>query len=208
MLRKGVLYGIPIALGYFPVAVTFGLTALAMGVSWEDAILSSMLIFAGSAQFALVTLIHSPINATLIPIILNLRHLVYGCIVSRRFEIKKPFLTAFGLTDEVFALSFKGDSEKFIWGLALIAYLAWVSGTVVGVLGGALIVSNELLYKSLVFAFPSLFFVLLLSTKDLASAFVGAFVSLILTVTGYPSLGILASGVIAPFIVRCLSWRR
>ncbi len=207
MIRKGVIYGIPIALGYFPVAVTFGLMALARGMNETDVVLASMLIFAGSAQFALATLIDYPLNATLIPIILNLRHLIYGCIVSRRVEVKKPFLTAFGLTDEVFALSFKGDDERFIWGLALIAYIAWVFGTVVGVLGGSIIISNEVLYRSLVFAFPALFFVLLLSNRDWISAFIGAFVSLMLMALGYPSIGILISGLFTPFVVRWLSWR-
>jgi len=207
MIRKGVIYGIPIALGYFPVAVTFGLTALAMGMNEINTVLASMLIFAGSAQFALATLIKLPINATIIPILLNLRHLIYGCIISKRIEIRRPFLTSFGLTDEVFALSFKGKDEKFVWGLALIAYIAWVSGTVVGVLGGSFIISNEFLYRSLVFAFPALFFVLLLSSKDWASTFIGAFIALTLGALGYSSLSILLSGIITPLIVRWLSWK-
>ena len=207
MIKKGIIYGIPIALGYFPVAVTFGLMALARGMNETDVVLSSMLIFAGSAQFALATLIDSPLNATLIPIILNLRHLIYGCIVSRRIEVRKPFLTAFGLTDEVFALSFKGKDESFIWGLALIAYLSWVFGTVVGVLGGEVIVSNENVYRSLVFAFPALFFLLILSSRDWPSAFVGAFLALLFSFLGYPSMGILASGLLTPLIVRWLPWR-
>ncbi len=209
MIKKGIVSGIPIALGYFPVAVTFGLTAVAMGLKDYEAILASLLIFAGSAQFALATLI-SPINATIIPILLNLRHLIYGCIVSKRLEIRKPFITAFGLTDEVFAMSFKGESERFVWGLALIAYLAWVSGTVVGVLGGNFIVSNKALHRSLIFAFPALFFILLIPNRgwNLISAVLGGTIALTLHILGYTSFGILLAGILTPFVTstlrRCL----
>ncbi len=208
MVKRGMIAGIPIAIGYFPVAVTFGLTALAMGINKTEAILASMLIFAGAAQFALVNLIYSsPINATLIPIFLNLRHLIYGCIVSQRLNVAKPFLTAFGLTDEVFAMSFKGDDEKFVWGLALVAYLAWVFGTVLGVLGGSIIVSNETIYPSLVFAFPALFFILLISNLKswhLASALLGGFIALVFHFYNYSSLGILLAGILTPPIILTL----
>ncbi|ADB57665.1 AzlC family ABC transporter permease [Archaeoglobus profundus] len=210
MIKKGIVAGIPIALGYFPVAVTFGLTAMAMGLKDYEAVLASLLIFAGSAQFALATLIDSPINATIVPILLNLRHLIYGCILSKRIKISKPFITAFGLTDEVFAMSFKGDNERFIWGLALIAYSAWVSGTVVGVLGGTFIVSNEALHRSLVFAFPALFFILLIPNRswNLISAIFGGLIALILHILGYTSFGILLAGIVSPFVTstlrRCL----
>jgi 4-azaleucine resistance transporter AzlC len=207
MVKRGMVAGIPIAIGYFPVAVTFGLTALAMGLNETEAILASMLIFAGAAQFALVNLLCSPVNATLIPIFLNLRHLIYSCIISRRLKVAKPFLTAFGLTDEVFAMSFKGDDEKFVWGLALIAYLAWVLGTVIGVLGGSIIVSNEMIYPSLVFAFPALFFILLISNVKgwhLVSALLGGFIALIFHFYDYSSFGILLAGILTPLIVSTL----
>ena len=202
MIKNGIVAGIPIALGYFPVAVTFGLTAVAMGLKDYEAVLASLLIFAGSAQFALATLADSPINATIVPILLNLRHLIYGCIVSKRIRIGKPFITAFGLTDEVFAMSFKGDNERFVWGLALIAYLSWVSGTVVGVLGGSFIVSNEALHKSLIFAFPALFFILLIPNRgwNLISAIFGGLIALTLHISGYTSFGILLAGVLTPFV--------
>ena len=48
---KGLIAAIPIASGYVPVAVTFGLLARLAGLSPLDATLASLFIFAGSSQF-------------------------------------------------------------------------------------------------------------------------------------------------------------
>jgi len=206
MFKKGLIASFPIVIGYIPVAITFGVTALALGFNEIETILMSALIFAGASQFALISLIpHSFVNAVVIPIILNLRHIVYGCIVSQRFEIRKPFITAFGLTDEVFATSLNApNNEKFIWGLELGAYLSWVLGTTIGILGGAVLLSNETLTPSLVFALTALFLVLLipnLKGYHTLSALIGGSIALLLHYFGYTSTGILLAGILSPIVV-------
>ncbi len=206
MFKKGLITSFPIVIGYIPIAITFGVTALALGFNEVEAILASALIFAGASQFALISLAsNSLIDAVTIPIILNLRHIVYGCVVSQRFEIKKPFITAFGLTDEVFATSLNApNSERFIWGLELGAYLSWVLGTAIGVLCGAVLLSNETLAPSLVFALTALFLVLLipnLKGYHTLSALIGGTIALIFHYFGYTSMGILLAGILSPIVV-------
>ncbi len=205
MFKKGLIASLPIAIGYIPVAITFGVTALALGFNGIEAILASALIFAGASQFALISLIsHSFIDAVTIPIILNLRHIVYSCIVSQRFEIRKPFITAFGLTDEVFATSLKANDEMFILGLEFGAYLSWILGTAIGILGGAVLLSNETLVPSLVFALTALFLVLLIPNLKgyyTLSALIGGTIALIFHYFGYTSTGILLAGVLSPIVI-------
>ncbi len=211
MFKEGLKGSVPIVLGYFPVAVTFAISAMAMGFSETETILASMLIFAGASQFALIALMpQSFLSAVVIPIALNLRHIVYGCIVSRRVNVKKPFLTAFGLTDEVFALSLNADDEKFIWGLEVGAYLAWVLGTLAGTIGGSFLLSSEAIAPSLTFSLTALFLILLIPNlkgyRALAVA-VGGTVAMIFNMIGCASIGILLAGILSPIIVsRVRAW--
>lgn len=211
MFRKGLASSLPIAIGYFPVAVTFGLSAAALGFGRVDTLLASMLIFAGASQFALISLISCPLNAVVIPVFLNLRHIVYSCIISQKFEIKRPYITAFGLTDEVFAMSLKAPgNERFIWGLETGAYLSWVSGTLVGVLGGTVLLSEKILTPSLVFALTALFLVLLIPDfrgYRALSALIGGAVALTFQYIGQSSTGILLAGILSPIAVLKLKDR-
>ncbi|AGK62079.1 putative branched-chain amino acid permease (azaleucine resistance) [Archaeoglobus sulfaticallidus PM70-1] len=208
MFRKGLIASIPIVIGYVPVAMTFGIIALALGFSKVETLLTSALVFAGASQFALISLMpYSFVNAVFIPIFLNLRHIVYGYIVSQNFEIKKPCITAFGLTDEVFARSLTAPrDERFLWGLELGSYSAWVLGTAIGIVGGAFLISNKTLTPSLVFSLTALFLVLLIPNlkKYRLSAIMGGLIALIFHYFGYSSIGILLAGVVSPLIAMRL----
>ena len=206
MFKKGLISSMPIVIGYFPVAVTFGINTVALGFSPLEAILSSMLIFAGASQFVLIsTMGYSFTNAIIIPLLLNLRHIVYGCVISQKFRIEKPVMTAFGLTDEVFATSLNlASDERYMWGIQLGAYLSWVVGTVIGALGGSILVSNKMLAPSLVFSLKALFFILLMANLEhssILSAFVGGSIAILLHKFGYTSLGIIVAGILSPIIV-------
>ncbi|MCX8127345.1 MAG: AzlC family ABC transporter permease [Synergistetes bacterium] len=206
VFKKGLLCSIPIMLGYIPVAVTFGISATAVGLNKLEAILSSLLIFAGASQFAMISLIkHSFESAIIIPVLLNLRHLIYGCIISYRYDIKMPFLTAFGLTDEVFAVSANmSESEEFIWGLEVGAYVSWFLGTLIGVLGGELLLVKKDLANSLMFSLTILFFILLIpGFKDerKLSTLIGGVIALVFHCLGYTPLGVMCAGILTPFLV-------
>ena len=204
MFKRGLVASVPIVIGYFPVAITFGISALASGFSPFEAVLASMLIFAGASQFVLVSLINSIPSAIFIPLFLNLRHVVYGCIISQKVRIEKPLLTAFGLTDEVFATSLNlADDERYMWGLQFGAYLSWVVGTAIGAFGGTFLLSNKMLAPSLVFSLTALFLVLLISNLErdrFLSAIVGGTIAFIFHRMGLTSLGILLAGILSPLV--------
>ncbi len=203
---RGLFGSLSIMLGYFPAAVTFGLLSTVMGFSALETILVSALIFAGSSQFALITLFgESLVSAIFIPLFMNLRHIIYSCITSQRVKLEKPYLTAFGLTDEVFATSLNGPpSEEYIWGLELGGYTAWVLGTVLGALGGKVIMTSQLLSKSLLFSLTLLFFILLISRLNLKQLFCAIISGLLC----WPfiqwrnfSLGLILSSLVVPMIM-------
>jgi len=149
---SGVKTGLPIALGYLPIAVAFGALALESGIQAEAAVLMSMLVYAGASQFMAVGMLFSGAGALQIiaaTFFLNLRHMIMSMVVNKQamdgsFGWKALF--SFGITDETFALltleekKAKGSPKlPYVAGLLLSAYLAWTLGTVLGCLGSSII---------------------------------------------------------------------
>lgn len=176
-IRLGLRDSAPIMAGYFPIAVSFGLAALQAKVSVGMVIAISMLVFAGAAQFMLVTLAAAGASALGIitaVLLMNLRHLFYGPSLLPRLALQPrhapmPLLAA-GLTDEVFAAAMgKVDKvpaeqrEGWYMGLELGAYIAWVGGTATGALLGHQLGTQAVwVQATLDFVLPALFFALLL----------------------------------------------
>jgi 4-azaleucine resistance transporter AzlC len=134
--------GIPIAIGYVPIAIAFGLLAKSVGVLDHITILLSLFVFAGASQFMAVQMVASGVYVSEIiftTFILNLRHFLMTASLGQRLEpITYPwrFLLSFGVTDETFSVSSLQKtpviSKKFQFGLNLIAYSFWNIGTLVG----------------------------------------------------------------------------
>jgi 4-azaleucine resistance transporter AzlC len=168
--RRGLLAGIPIVIGYLPVAITFGALAVGAGMPIFLPILFSGLIFAGGTQFILLGALQGgtpwPYVVALCALI-DARHLLYGPLLRPIFpeRVSARVPLAFGLTDEVFgvALSKRGEGKSarlgaWLGGVTLAAYLSWVLGTGLGALIGNWL-EQELpsLVDSLHFALPALF---------------------------------------------------
>lgn len=146
--KQGVRSAIPIIIGYFPVAMAFGLLANNINVSFFESFLFSFLVFAGASQFMALDLIKAGIatgDIILATLLLNLRHLMMSASLAIKIkETKKRwlFFIAFGITDETFAVaSLKQGKLTGLFLLALqgLSYSAWVAGTVVGYLVGAIL---------------------------------------------------------------------
>jgi len=145
---NGVAAGLPVALGYIPIAITFGLLANAAGVPNHVSIMMSLLVFAGASQFVAVNLLAMGVThweIVLTTFILNLRHFLMTASVSRRIQRGTPknimALIAFGVTDETFTVaSLRREAElspAFALGLNLAAFSAWNAGTWAGIFLGA-----------------------------------------------------------------------
>ncbi|OEF99112.1 branched-chain amino acid ABC transporter permease [Vulcanibacillus modesticaldus] len=140
--------GIPIAIGYIPIAITFGLLTKTVELPNYLGIVMSLLIFAGASQFVGVNLI--AIGATyweivLTTFILNFRHFLLSASISQRIErnTSKNILAilSFGITDETsMVASLREENEispNFLFGLNLTAFTSWNIGTLAGIFLGA-----------------------------------------------------------------------
>ena len=168
MLKKGALDGIPIAIGYMPVALTFGLIAGATGLTVAEAVLMSMIVFAGAAQYMALSMIalgSGAVEIILSTFIVNFRHLLMSASIHERAEKsskKVRALYAFGLTDEVFAVASTQEApvrSGYIIGTAATAYSSWVSFTAIGFFAGSFL--PGLLQESMAIALYALFIALL-----------------------------------------------
>lgn len=141
---EGIKSGIPIAAGYIPIGIAFGLLAKSAGIPNHITILMSLAVYAGASQFIGANLMASAVASweiVLTTFIINLRHLLMSASISRRIERNAsrawmPFL-AFGITDETFSVaSFRKEADlspRFILGLNLLAYASWNFGTWIGI---------------------------------------------------------------------------
>lgn len=215
-LLIGLRASLPLAIGYAPMAFSFGVVSLQAGLTIWQATLVSIIVFAGAAQFVLVSMLAagSGAGAALIAVwVLNLRHLFYGpALLSRLTRPPKKLLPAiaFGLTDEVFATAMAESTSERVtpaWtlGVAIGAYSAWVGGTTLGAwLGGGIGGEDSVLGHALTFVLPGLFIALLASAFQRAlwsvvalSAVVTLLVSLV-----YPAHLAMMSGMIAGALIR------
>lgn len=140
---SGLKSAVPIALGYIPIAIAFGLLAKSSGIPDYIAMLMSLIVFAGASQFVGINLIAlgtNPWEIILTTFILNLRHLLMSASLSRRIDAQTsiPWRSsiAFGVTDETFSMaSLQKEgrlSKYYLIALNLLAFLAWNIGTWVG----------------------------------------------------------------------------
>ncbi|MFN3578531.1 MAG: AzlC family ABC transporter permease [Tabrizicola sp.] len=176
----GLAASLPIVLGYFPIAFSFGVAATRAGFGATEAFALSLLIYAGASQFLALALLSSsaPVLVTAVTLIaMNLRHVLYGPSLMREAgegaSTRHAWAWAFGLTDEVFGQALgalaRGQrfSEAWMSGLGIGAYAAWVGGTVIGALaGGGALDGWPALGAGLGFMLPALFLALLLSILD------------------------------------------
>lgn len=168
LLLQGIKDGVPISIGYAPVAVTFGILAGNTGLQPLEALLMSMLVFAGAAQYMALSMIAagSGIIAIIIAtFVVNLRHLLMSTAMNEQVEKgsnTKRSLAAFLLTDEVFAVSSAKRSPVSLIeliGTGLAAYSSWVGFTLAGYYAGSVI--PVFLQESMAIALYALFIALL-----------------------------------------------
>lgn len=147
-LMEGVIDGIPIVIGYLPIAFAFGILAKTTEITLMESILLSAFVFAGASQFMALNLLclgTSVGEIIFTTMLVNLRHILMSASFAVRMSEnarKYKSIIAFGITDEAFSiLSFKeGDmGAKYIIALETTGYLSWVVGTGIGyIIGGFL----------------------------------------------------------------------
>lgn len=147
-IKDGFKDGIPIFLGYFPIAMAFGILSRSTGITLYETLAFSLIVFAGAAQFIGIGMIAAGVGGVEIIItvlFLNLRHFLMSASLSTKIRIShwvlKPIISFF-VTDESFSVaSFaKGNiTEKYLIPMQLTGYFGWGIGTGVGFLLGSIL---------------------------------------------------------------------
>jgi 4-azaleucine resistance transporter AzlC len=167
---RGMIHAAPIVVGYVPIGFAFGVLAQKAGLSTTNSVLMSLLVYAGSAQFIAVALFAagaSPVSVVLTTFVVNLRHLLMAAALSpylHKWRLSELATFAFELTDESFVVHASrfaaGDVDRRTsYAINLIAQLAWVLGSLLGVTAGQLVADVRAL--ALDYALPALFIALL-----------------------------------------------
>lgn len=167
---KGVKHGIPIAMGYLSVSFTFGMKAVADGLSPMQALLISMTNVTSAGQFAGLPLMvaqASLIEMALTQLIINLRYALMSLSLSQRLDKSMTtlhrMLFSFCNTDEIFAVA-SSQPEKvgrwYLYGLMSTPYWGWALGTLLGAVAGQLL--PEFLRTALGIAIYGMFLAIIL----------------------------------------------
>ncbi len=204
--RQGFRAGMPLAVASLALSITFGVIAEPV-IGGIEAIVMSAIVFAGSAQFAVIAVLAAgggPIAAVTAGLLLNVRFLPMGIAIAPSLTHRPVRRAMIGqaLIDFSWAASSRGAGRydhRFMLGATAPNYPCWVGGTVIGVLCGGLIGDPERF--GLDALFPAFFLGLLLDS-DAASTWRGAAAALLGGSLALALIPITPPGV--PIIAACL----
>jgi 4-azaleucine resistance transporter AzlC len=144
--KKGFQAGVSIGIGYFPIALTFGLLAKTSGLSIYETVLMSLIVFAGASQYISLSLIvygTGIIEIILTTFIVNIRHFLMSTSLNEKLEddfLFNKLLYSFGITDETFSVVATKEGTAttgYMFGVISVSYSSWVIFSGVGHLIGA-----------------------------------------------------------------------
>lgn len=146
---RGLWHGVPIALGYLSVSFGFGIMAVRAGLSILAAVGISVTNLTSAGQAAGVGIIAAGgtlIEMALTQLVINIRYSLMGISLSQKldssFNIPRRLIVSFGITDEIFAVASSQRGlicPQYMYGLILISFLGWSSGTLLGAAAGQLL---------------------------------------------------------------------
>ena len=188
--RDGARAALAVAATVWFFGASFGLVARAAGMGVLAPLVMSATTFAGSAQFAVTSILAAGggaaaaiaaavlLNARYAPISISVAPLFHGRRLRRLLESQL-------IVDESWALASRGGGRfdrRILLGAGLLLYVSWVSGTAVGVLAGDALGDPKDL--GLDGAFPALFLALLApqlrAPRAAMAAAVGAVIAFVL----------------------------
>lgn len=131
-------------MGYVPLGAVFGFLFVQAGGSGWLAMASSLLVYAGAAQFMMVPMLAAglPVSAiVLATLVLNLRHVFYGLSLLNTLPACRwqRWYCIFALTDETYSVLTALPAQERASRMALISALNqgwWVLGTALGAVLG------------------------------------------------------------------------
>lgn len=212
-------------LGVVPFGLVAGATPVAGDLGGWSAVGLSTIVFAGASQLAVADVLAdggSALVAILAALTINLRMVLYSASLAPHLghePIRRRLLTAYLLTDQVYALSISrwsrggdpGGRLTYYFTAAWMIWATWQASTVVGVLVGGALPDDV----PLDFAVPLVFLVMLVpvvrSRPALAAAAAGGAGAVAAAQAGAGPLSIMigaASGIVGGVVAELLSARR
>lgn len=144
--KRGIKDGMPIAVGYLSVSFGFGLMVVSEGFSVLVAAIISMTNLTSAGQVAGLAVIAASgtyAEIALTQLIINLRYALMSISLSQKldksFTTFHRFTTAFGITDEIFAVASSKPvdiNRNYMYGLITMPFIGWTGGTIMGAVAG------------------------------------------------------------------------
>lgn len=189
--RAAFPYTVPILAGFLFLGATYGIYMNVSGFGFLYPMIMSMTVFAGSAEFVAVSLLLSafdPIQAFLMILMINARHLFYGISLLEKYSGTgwKKFYLIFGMCDESFSINcsvnIPEDADKgwFMFFVTLLNQSYWVLGATLGGIFGQFINFNtEVLDFVMTAMFVVIFLEQWLKEKNHTSSLIGIGMSVV-----------------------------
>jgi len=156
---------VPVAMGYIPLGAVFGFLFVQTGAPWWLAMVCSVIVYAGAAQFMMVPMLAAGLPVAAIAVatlVVNLRHMFYGLSLLHKLPstpLARWYLV-FALTDETYSVLTTLPAQTPAWQMVSVALLNqgwWLLGTLLGALIGS---QAQVPLVGLDFALAALFAVL------------------------------------------------
>ncbi len=151
-LNSEILFGLkdafPIMIGYFSVAMAFGLMVKNADLLLSDGILFSTVVFAGASQFMALNMLTTGagwISIVAATFLLNFRHFIMSASLGSKLQKPRWWqipVIAFGVTDETFSVTMakEGDlTPAYVMAVHFFAWASWGAGTASGYVLGSFI---------------------------------------------------------------------
>lgn len=149
-VRAAFPHTLPVLMGYACLGMTYGIVMASKGYHAGWSLLMSLMAYCGSMQYVAITLLtiaFDPLQAFLMSLMVNARHLFYGLSLLDRYRGMGPARNAlvYLLSDETFSITCSTEPPKgvpakdFYLAVSVLDYLYWAAASFVGgLIGGAL----------------------------------------------------------------------
>ena len=152
-LRAAFPKTIPVLFGYVFLGITYGILMTANGFPFWLPILTAAVIYTGSMEFLLASILTSsfnPVSAFVTAIMVGARHLFYGIAMLPKYRGRGPLKVylIFTTSDETFALNYDAEipadmnETRYYFFVSLLDQCYWIAGSAVGGICGTMIHFN------------------------------------------------------------------
>ncbi len=196
-------------------ALVYGLAARAAGMSPIDVAVTSALVYAGGAQFAVLGYVAAGapwLSIVLVTALINSRHFMYGAALApyvAHLPARIRALMAYPLSDETFALAishFRRIGYADVPGYLLlglgISVLPWILASAAGAALAGSILDPNVFGLDVIFpaAMAGLAVGLITGRREVVAALVAIVVGITVALASDPAIGIICGGVIGPVV--------